>query len=225
MRDETIENQFSQNLDGLRILAQQDLLEAWSGNTGVPFVEFRKSLEDDFPELVRAYGSAAAAEAADYVFLQRSLDRELSGLAFPSVSDPVDYEKALASYMWATRVADAKMLSTGDEAIELAMRSDSLRKLQGVTNRLVTEPARNTVFEATVAAGTRYARIPEPGACDFCLMLASRGAVYSRDTVVGNSMNSYHDGCRCLGIEVKSDSELPQINKDLMEKYKNGELS
>lgn len=225
MRDTTIENQFSQNLDGLRILAQQDLLEAWSGNTGVPFVEFRKSLEDVFPELVRAYGSAAAAEAADYVFLQRSLDRELSGMAFPSLADPVEYEKALASYMWATRVSDAKMLSTGDEAIELAMREDSLRKLQGVTNRLVTEPARNTVFDATVAAGTRYARVPEPGACDFCLMLASRGAVYSRDTVVGNSMNSYHDGCRCLGIEVKSDSELPRINKDLMEKYKNGELS
>lgn len=225
MRDEVIENQFSQNLDGIRMLAQQDLLEAWNGSPGVPFVELRDLLDVFFVDMVNTYGAAASASAADYVFLQRSLDEELSKLAYPAVSDPVEYEKALASYKWATKVIDAKMLSSEDEAIELAMREDSLRKLQGITNRLVAEPARNTVFGASVAAGTRYARIPEPGACNFCLMLASRGAVYSRDTVVGNSMNRYHDGCRCLGIEVKTDSDLPQINKDLMERYKNGELS
>lgn len=225
MRDEVIEKQFSQNLDGLRMLAQQDLLDAWGSSPGVPFVELRDILDVFFVDLVDTYGAAASAAAADYVFLQRSLDEELSKLAYPALSDTVEYEKALASYKWATKVIDAKMLSANDEAIELAMREESLRKLQGITNRLVAEPARNTVFQNTVTAGTRYARIPEPGACNFCLMLASRGAVYSRDTVVGNSMNKYHDRCRCLGIEVKSDSELPQINKDLLEKYKAGELS
>lgn len=159
MRDEVIEEQFSQSLDGLRMLAQQDLLDAWSGSPGLPFVELRDLLDVFFVDLVNTYGTAASASAADYVFLQRSLDEELSMLAYPALADPVEYEKALASYKWATKVIDAKMLSANDEAIELAMREESLRKLQGITNRLVAEPARNTVFQSTVTAGTRYARL------------------------------------------------------------------
>lgn len=68
-------------------------------------------------------------------------------------------------------------------------------------------------------AGTAYARVPEPGACAFCLMLGSRGAVYDHETVLGE-VGRYHDNCRCLAIEVTGRAPLPQINQDLMAQVK-----
>lgn len=72
--------------------------------------------------------------------------------------------------------------------------------------------------------GTAFARVPEPGACSFCLMLASRGAVYTAKTV--GAVNKFHDHCRCLGIEVKRDgSDLPRINRDLEQLWGDSESS
>lgn len=41
-----------------------------------------------------------------------------------------------------------------------------------------------------------YRRVPEPGACAFCLMLATRGAVYSSASTAGGD-NRFHAHCRC----------------------------
>lgn len=53
----------------------------------------------------------------------------------------------------------------------------------------------------------RYRRVPSPGACDFCLTLASRGAVYTKETAVmakrANSIlggGRYHERCRCRAV-------------------------
>ena len=57
-------------------------------------------------------------------------------------------------------------------------------------------------------------------ACTFCLLLASRGAVYSRDTVLlTEAGKKYHDNCRCLGIEVQTPADLPRINQELEQIY------
>ena len=44
-----------------------------------------------------------------------------------------------------------------------------------------------------------WRRVPRPGACDFCLMLATRGAVYSsrRAAMFSTDGRRYHDFCRC----------------------------
>lgn len=41
-----------------------------------------------------------------------------------------------------------------------------------------------------------WRRVPEAGACSFCLMLATRGAVYRTARTAGEA-NSYHRFCRC----------------------------
>lgn len=41
-----------------------------------------------------------------------------------------------------------------------------------------------------------WRRVPEAGACDFCLMLATRGAVYKSDRTAGASKR-YHRHCSC----------------------------
>lgn len=194
-------------LDGLRLLAQRDLLAWWKRTEGLGFIDQRTLLLEPFAAIVATYGEQAAYAAADYLFLERSLDESLRELEYPEVADPVGFAQARGAYrsaMWVEDVGDSES------------RALALRKLQGITNRLVVEPARETVGLATARAGTRYARVPEPGACAFCLMLGSRGGAYSSDSVFGE-LGRYHDNCRCLAIEVKDDSDLPRINRDLAE--------
>lgn len=77
-----------------------------------------------------------------------------------------------------------------------------------------SRPARQTVA-SNIADGMKFARIPEPGACNWCLMLASRGAVYSKDSVGMTRATRFHDHCRCIGMEVSDSAPLPSVNREL----------
>lgn len=200
------QDDYAKALDRLRVLAQRDLLAWWKQTSKVTLKQQKRMLRDPFAAIVQVYGEQAAYAAADYLFMERSLDDALRELEYPEIADSVGFEQASKSYDWAMSVMDG----TEEES-----RSLALKKLQAITNRLVAAPARKTVQRGVIAAGTAYARVPEPGACAFCLMLGSRGAVYSKKTVLGE-MGHYHDNCRCLGIEVKKEDELPRINRDLM---------
>lgn len=199
-------NQYGFALDALRMLAQRDLLAWWDDTAELSFAEQRRIIEQPFVAITQTYGEQASYAAADYLFQQRSLDETLAGLEYPEVAAPVEFEQAKASYGYAMWLKEY----TEDPAV----RALALKKLMGIVQRLVVQPARQTVEQAIIDAGTGYARIPEPGACDFCLMLASRGAVYSRETVTAG-MDKWHDGCRCVGIEVSDGNPLPKVNADL----------
>lgn len=218
MRNPAVEQQYAEALDGLRLLAQRDLLSWWEQTANLAWADQTRLMEEPFAEIVRTYGEQASYAAADYLFLQRSLSDTLSGLEYPEVADPVGFEQARKSFRWAMETTR----TIEDENGELQADRDIARsKLAGITNRLVASPARKTVEAAVSKAGTKYARVPEPGACPFCLMLASRGAVYTRDTVLkASNMGSYHDNCRCLGIESEGDHDLPRVNQELQELWK-----
>lgn len=200
------QDDYAKALDGLRVLAQRDLLAWWKQTSKVTMKQQKRLLRDPFAAIVQVYGEQAAYAAADYLFMERSLDDTLRGLEYPEVADPVGFEQASKSYDWAMSIKDGA---------EEEIRALALKKLQAITNRLVVSPARKTVELGVLKAGTRYARVPEPGACAFCLMLGSRGAAYTSDSVFGE-LGRYHDNCRCLGIEVKTDADLPRLNRDLM---------
>lgn len=196
---------FALALEYLRLLAQQRFGEFWrAGGEGRLS---RLEVRDAFAELAVEFGEQAAAAAVDYLVLSRSLDDDLAGLSLPDRADPVGFGQALASYDWAlnTSVEAGVFDAVGARA-----------KLDGVLARVVSGQASDTVALNVLRDGTAYARVPEVGACGFCLMLASRGAVYSAETV--GAVNKFHDNCRCLGIEVRRDgSDLPRINRDLQE--------
>jgi hypothetical protein len=88
-------------------------------------------------------------------------------------------------------------------------------------NRTIRNASRQTVWEGVRSAQTRWARIPRVGACAFCLMLASRGAVYYWDTVTKTkSGQRYHDSCHCQGREILDDSQVPEIVTQLQAKWR-----
>lgn len=209
-------NDYATALRALERLALVDLQDWWEAanrykRNPKDVISF---LEDPFHTLVARYGEQAAVSAVDFLILSRSLDDELRWLPTPSMAEVAAFEQARKSLSWAINTS----VKEGRLHDQLARK-----KLEGVLNRLVLQPGRDTVFETTRRDGTGYARIPEPGACPFCLMLASRGAVYTKDTVLqAKSLHKYHDHCRCLGIEVRISGKgdlgfdrLPPVNGQL----------
>lgn len=203
-------DEYADYMAQLQLLAQQDLAGWWANTDGMAPPLRMDTMREAFDAVQRTYGEQAAYAAAEHLFLNRQLDEALAGEEFPEVANPAEYEQARAGFNWATK----EYRRNFDPALVAVARE----KLDGVLVRLVAQPAHETEIHATLKAGTGFARIPEPGACTFCLMLASRGAAYSRETVVG--LARFHDNCRCVGIEVKDDSQLPQINRDLEKLWK-----
>ncbi|WP_148565070.1 hypothetical protein [Lawsonella clevelandensis] len=93
----------------------------------------------------------------------------------------------------------------------------------GSFERNILQQARKTVFHNTQRSGTRYARIPGPYACPFCLMLASRGAVYLTEKSATSKTNGgrFHDSCHCVAIECLTQDDVPSSIHELEQEWNN----
>lgn len=92
--------------------------------------------------------------------------------------------------------------------------------LQGRIDEYVKFSARDTIMRNVKGdRHARYARVPDGGACDFCIMLGSRGFVYHSedkaggDRFHGTSMDSYHPFCNCQ-IAVCFDPYMDEYRKN-----------
>lgn len=76
-------------------------------------------------------------------------------------------------------------------------------KVRDVMHGAVMARGRATVRFNAARAGVRVARVPEAGACFFCLMLASRGPEYvsAETALLGRDGEKYHAHCRCTIAE------------------------
>jgi hypothetical protein len=82
-------------------------------------------------------------------------------------------------------------------------KRDALARMLGDSQRLVLDGGRSTLASQvhTDQRGRAYARVTSGKACAFCLMLASRGAVYAKDTGDFDA----HGTCAC-SIEPQFDA-------------------
>lgn len=160
-------------------------------------------------QLASAYGGAAGELATAYV--------KQSGIAGASVAWTKP-EAALSRDQ--VRVAVLAILGDQDSG---PIREGKLTRLSGFLGKAVRLPANETVVAAANAARARFARLPDPGACAWCMKLASRGAVYTQDTVLTAKVGRrYHDGCRCTAVIVNDDGDLPDVNRVLEQSWRAG---
>lgn len=166
-------------------------------------------------ERVVAEGYDAAAELGGRYLTEHA---DLAGATVNPVRVRPDRRRIREALRITGPVAYKQNLSnTGSpDAAKRMMVSRSGRSAQ----RLALAGSRDTIM-ATVSASpviVGYRRIAQPGACDFCLMLAGRGAVYSAATVAtvgqrprGNQRagSSYHDSCRCVPEPVYASGRQP----------------
>ncbi|MDX2757905.1 VG15 protein [Streptomyces europaeiscabiei] len=151
--------------------------------------------------VVDQYAQTSAALGAEFYEAQRDAAGVTGSFTVP-VADPPPEGKSEVSLRWATKdvwerepdVATPAQLEPLDVRLEQAEKKAGL-----VAQKLVADTGRSTVLEAVRQdrQATAWARSAALGACAFCKLLASRGAVFARDAVDFRA----HDGCSC-GIVV-----------------------
>lgn len=183
-------------------LARRDLKQFWealnlSGNP----VAVRNALLDFFPELIAVYGDVAALLGADWFDELRNAPPSAS--SFRAVMGRnVNVEQAVASVRWAIGPL------FGKDPNPLS----ALKQLDGVAQKLVLQPGRDTVFESALKdpSNVRFARIPSGfTTCTWCTMLASRGFVYRSAEDAGQS-NQWHGNCDCVITPGRGPDDFPE---------------
>ncbi|MGY1549578.1 VG15 protein [Streptomyces sp. MN6] len=152
--------------------------------------------------VVAQYSRTSAVLAAEFYDAQR----EAAGVPGPftvPLGDPPPEEQTTASLRWATKdlwprepeAATPAQLQPMDVRLDQAEK-----KAEQVAQKLVADTGRGTVQAAVRQdrQATAWARSAARGACAFCKLLASRGAVYGEDTADFRA----HDGCHCGVIPV-----------------------
>lgn len=196
-------SQFRLANQSLVALALRDLEVFWSALDvdGSPIL-VRDALLDFFPELLSVYGDTAAVLGADYYDILRDVPPSASSFA-ALLADPTDPEVAKADARWAL----GPLFKSEPDPVQ------AFKDLTGVTQRLVLQPGRDTISNSVYRDPVRtgYARIPTgPTTCKWCVMLASRGAVYGSAASAGAEGNRYHGDCDCVPTPVRSKADFPE---------------
>lgn len=98
----------------------------------------------------------------------------------------------------------------GGSAFDEALRA-SMQVVLAVGASEAHRIGRDAVLSAALGdeRWTRYARIAEASACQFCLMLETRGAVYLSATTAGQARR-FHPHCRCRIVPVVGSQAIAQ---------------
>ena len=182
--------QFEQANNGIADLVEQDLLDFIGALNFERPDAVQSALFEFVPALVSEYGDVAASVAADWYDELRASEGVPGSFRAP-LAPLVPAEQVSARLGFATRAGGPLWL--GDSATLTGF-------LSMMTNEYALQPGRDTVMQAAHSEKAAYARVPEPSACKFCLMLASRGFVYSKATAGGSK--KFHGKCRCNAMPV-----------------------
>lgn len=180
-----------------------DILRVWRSIEGRSPEYMRDALLEVLPTLVDKYGEGSAVLAAEYF---ESLVPSSGAVLAPLTSG----EAVRAS----TRAAAGALWTSAP--------SQTLNMVTASAVRHMRQAGRSTIHESTRRAdGYAYGRVPDPGACSWCLMLASRGAVYATKRTAGGDGNDYHDECRCdpTPVPIGDAGALPYDVDALYEQY------
>lgn len=142
--------------------------------------------------LVRAYYQASSVLAGAYYQAHRKA-LGVPGLPELRLAEPLLAGRVVASLYVTGEVQAGKALAAGMDPE--AVRQATLVRTSGALTRHVLTGGRMTLVRSALADGRsgRWRRITGGEGCDFCRMLASRGAVYGAAAVDFQA----HDHCSC----------------------------
>lgn len=158
----------------------------------------RDALLEFVPMMTSQYGQVASVLAAGW-YEQLRADSGAPGRFRASQVKTVPAEAVVAS----TRFLAGHLWTPTPDAI--------LGPLLTSVDKYVKQPGRDTIAANAKREGVRWARVPTGAkTCAFCLMLASRDAVYvSRRTADGDG-EKYHGDCDCQPVRIGNDEDYPE---------------
>lgn len=211
-------NEYRTALDDLTTLSIADLSAALTALEGADPVLIRRTLIDALPDVVGPYVTSAGELTATWYEDLRA--EAFGGTFYATTQSNLTDDRIDSLVRWGVR--------------PLFDQSDStpLSLIGGGVQRLIAGAARDTIDgnARQDPASVSWARQARPDACEFCTMLAGRGAVYrSREAagmVIGRGVDpsatagrrggqgrgvvgrgnraigsdQYHDWCRCTAV-------------------------
>jgi len=156
-------------------------------------------------------GDAAVAAWGGAATLLSTVPAPPDGL-LPTASD-------LASVLRQTVLVEAMYRIGGGATVAEALESARLRGGRATAN-IGADSSRFAYSHRLQASGYGWARVPTGQACPWCLLMASRGAVYHTEQTAQGKKGYYHpwDRCRTLAVPrgLKPDEYLDGEIKDLV---------
>lgn len=163
------------DLTAVTLQQVKDFFDQYSGTPN-----FDQLLLQVFPQLVQPHTQAAALISAQWY---DELAPESTFKATPSVLQPA--EQLTKTVKWALYAPGA---------------AKPEERLAGASKRLVFNASTTTVIDNARQEGVRWARYASATACEFCRLLATRGAVYASKQTALKS----HNHCRCIAVPERS---------------------
>lgn len=165
--------------------------------------------------LVSGYFRLSAATAATYYQAFRTAEH-VPGRATPTLATAIAEQQITTSLYVTGQVAARKALAAGQTPEQA--RQTALTRMSGAITRLVLDGGRQTLLGSVQAdpQALGWARVTDGNPCYFCLMLASRGAVYKSEQTASFEA---HDHCGCSAVPVYRGSKLPAASSEWRQLY------
>lgn len=169
-------------------LAARDLSRVWIGlDLTADVARIREALLEVVPDIGETYGDVSATLAVDMYDELRDEALARGRFAAEPAGTP-GRARLEASIRWGL----GPLLGANPDPVS------ALTLIEGSLQRYVADPHRDTITQSIAhdPAKPGWARETSAGSCDFCQMLAGRGAVYREDTSGFDS----HDHCHCIAV-------------------------
>ena len=192
---------FKHGNDELSDRIARDIRKTWSALGAYSPSGKRDALLDLIPGLVHSYGDVAAALAVEY--FEQTTGQRGTIHAGPSTEAVQASTRAVIGGLWEGKDTEAMMAVIAS------------------ATRHMLQSGRTTIHDsAKYTPGIRFARVPDGNACDWCLIMSSRGAVYLTEETAGGEGNEYHDSDGCMPLAVQDGDDLPYDDAALYATYK-----
>lgn len=216
-------------LGGLHVQVERSLTNFWATLDLSNPAAARDALLEFIPALTDAYGLEAAQIAADW-YSELRLAQGVTGSYRATAGSLVEHE------------AIARRVRYGAHHLWTDVPADFIPFLRGAVTGWVTGAFAETIAENAERDGSasHWARKPNPGACNFCLTLASRSAAgawqagpfASRQSASATADGDpFHDDCRCIAVPIFKGMSNEQVANvygfdpdDLYRRYQAGEF-
>lgn len=182
----------------------------------------RNALLEFMPLLVSQYGQVSQALAMDWYEESRAESGAAGRFLATAPKPPVSDERVEAKVRYAAgHLFDQEYESQDSDGPPIVIRKPAnanaaLGSLTVATDKYVKQYGRETMSWNAKREGARYARVPSGAkTCAFCLVLASRDAVYLSKRSAGDSKGTgfgddFHGDCDCAVVRIGSNEEYPE---------------
>lgn len=143
--------------------------------------------------LIHRYGTISGSQAQKFYKTERTAAGVPGKITVHQAPLP-KLTEVNDSVRWATK----GLYSSDPKYAEENMKA-ARTLVQGVAQRAVLDVGRNTLINAVQNDKTAkgWARVTEPGACSFCILLSTRGMAYRSEQ---SADFKSHNNCRCFAV-------------------------